>query len=97
MTEPENSSCPLECPNRKSRLGKGYSYLFSIILTGILLSLRFDLKYSRINGTEFETKDVPPHLTIGLIILIGSSLGVKTDGIADTVGKLLSSGQEGAK
>lgn len=97
MTEPEKLPCPLDCPNRKSRIGKGYFYLFSIILTGILLSLRFDLKYSRINGTEFETKDVPPHLTIGLIILLGSSLGVKTDGLANTVGRLLSSGQEEIK
>lgn len=94
MTEPEKLPCPLDCPNRKNRIGKGYSYLFSIILTGILLSLRFDLKYSSVNGTEVTTRDVPTHLTIGLIILIGSSLGIKTDELANTVGKFLSSGQE---
>ena len=81
--------CPMTCPNRMSRLGKGYSFLFSLALTALLAWQSVDLKYSRIDGLEIKTRDVPLALLLPSLILIAGALGINTDPIAQKFGGLL--------
>lgn len=81
------------CPNRKTALSKGYSYLFAILLTALLGWSSISLKYNRVNGIDITTRDVPPHILIGYLLLVGGSLGLNTDKIAETLGSVLLSGK----
>jgi transketolase len=87
------SPCPINCPNRKTTLGKGYAYLFSLTLTALLLWQSVDLKYSR-QGLELQTKPIPTYLITGFVLLIGGALGLNTDGLANALGIALSSGRK---
>lgn len=82
------------CPNRKTTLGKGYSYLFAILLTALLGWSSITFKYSRSQGLEVTTRDLPAHILIGYLILVGGALGINTDKIASSLGAALSSGKE---
>ena len=82
------------CPNRKTSLGKGYSYLFAILLTALLTWSSITFKYNRAQGLDVTTRDVPPHILIGYLILVGVALGINTDKIAASLGTVLNSGKE---
>lgn len=82
--------CPVECPHKINRIGKGYSYLFATVLTALLAWHSFNVKYSKANGLEVETKDIPTGLLVGYIFLVGGALGINTDPLAEKLGKFLS-------
>lgn len=81
------------CPNRKTTLGKGYSYLFVILLTILLGWSSINLKY-RSQGVNIETRDVPVHILIGYLVLVGGILKINTDKAAGVLGQFLSSGKQ---
>lgn len=81
--------CPMDCPNRESDIGKGYSYLFSILLTCLLAWQSVDVKYSKTQGWEAKTKDVPIALLIPCLFLIAGALGINTDPLAKKVTAIL--------
>lgn len=87
----DNLKCPIDCPNRMSKLGKGYSYLFSIILTALLVWQSCEIKYAKGLGWELKTKDVPIALLIPSLFLIAGALGVNTDPIAKKLTTFLES------
>lgn len=91
MTEP--FKCPMDCPNRESDIGKGYSYLFSILLTSLLVWQSFDVKYSKANDWELKTKEVPIALLVPCLFFIAGALGINTDPIAKKVTDILDKGQ----
>lgn len=82
--------CPLDCPNRSTKLGKGYSFLFAIALTALLAWQSCDVKYTKADGLELKTRDTPIGLLMASFFLIAGSLGMNTDPIAERLGKLLS-------
>jgi hypothetical protein len=82
--------CPATCPNRMSRLGKGYSFLFSIALTVLLAWQSCDVMYSRSKGLEVKTRDIPMAIFLPSFFLIAGALGLNTDPIAQTLGRFLS-------
>lgn len=81
------------CPNRKTTLGKGYSYLFAILLTALLGWSSITFKYTRSEGLEITTRDLPTHILIGYLFLVGGSLGLNTDKIAESLGSVLLNGK----
>lgn len=89
MDNNKEFSCPATCPNRMTRLGKGYSFLFSIALTALLAWQSVDVKYSKADGLELKTRDVPLALLLPSLILIAGALGINTDPIAQKFGGLL--------
>lgn len=75
-------------------LGKGYAYLFSIALTGLLCWQSVDAKYSSKSGLDIHTKDVPVHVLGGYLFLVASALGFNTDKLAIALGSALSGGRK---
>lgn len=89
-----NDNCPMNCPNRKQQqLGKGYSFLFALALTGLLTISSFDFRYSRDKGWEVSTRDIPLLVLIPSLFLIAGALGINTDPIAERLGAILSKGE----
>lgn len=86
-------NCAMDCPNRKTSLGKGYAYLFAIAVTALLCWQSVDVKYTKSDGLEWQTKEVPVHLLVGYLFLVGSSLGFNTDALAVALGNALSQGR----
>jgi hypothetical protein len=82
--------CPIDCPNRMSRLGKGYSFLFSVALTVLLVWQSVDVKYSSQGGLEVKTRDIPLGILLPSFLLIAGALGINTDPIAQKLGSFLS-------
>lgn len=74
--------------------GKGYSYLFAIALTGLLCWQSNAIKYSKADGWEWQTKEVPAHVLYGYLFLVASTLGFDTDKLASAVGRTLSEKEE---
>lgn len=97
MSSPEQqpTDCPIpNCPNRtKTNLGKGYSYLFALALTGLLVWQSASIGYDREKGWSLATKDLPLTLLIPVLVLIGTALGLPTDTLASSVGKVLTGGK----
>lgn len=81
--------CPLDCPNRASKIGKGYSYLFAMILTALLAWHSCTVKYSKHDGLEVSTRDIPTGLLVGYVLLVAGALGINTDPLAELVAKFL--------
>lgn len=81
----ENSSCPIDCPNRRSQdrqpvLGAGY--IFSLIVATLLAFQSLDASYKRVNGEEdiiFATKSPPSTVLVIGLTLIGLGLGIEID------------------
>lgn len=87
---PDEFNCPTDCPNRREKqLGKGYSFLFAIALTGLLGFSGLDMKYSRSSGVEVSSRDIPPLVLIPGVFLIAGALGINTDPIAQLLGAFL--------
>ncbi|WP_143755419.1 hypothetical protein [Gloeocapsopsis sp. IPPAS B-1203] len=89
MNSNKDLHCPVDCPNRMSRLGKGYSFLFSIALTVLLVWQSCDVKYSDQTGLEIKTRDVPLAILVPSFLLIAGALGINTDPIAQKLGNIL--------
>jgi len=81
--------CPATCPNRMTRLSKGYCFLFSISITALLAWQSIDLQYTKGNGLELKTRDVPLALLLPSMLLIAGALGINTDPIAQKLGAAL--------
>lgn len=90
MKRDNNFDCPTDCPNRMSRLGKGYSFLFSIALTVLVAWQSCDVKYSDQRGLEIQTRDVPLAILVPSFFLIAGALGLNTDPLAQALGRFLS-------
>lgn len=84
-------ACPVDCPNRKGKhLGKGYSYLFAILLTFLLVWQSSSLSFNKGEGWVFKTKEIPMVVLLPWIFLIGGALGINTDPIAEKLSDFLS-------
>jgi hypothetical protein len=82
--------CPTDCPNRtQKQLGKGYSYLFVIVMTGFLASQAVSLKASN-ERWEINLSPIPTPIYITGVGLIASALGLNTDKLAAVLGAALS-------
>lgn len=93
--KPTNFNCPTDCPNRREKqLGKGYSFLFSLAITGLLAWQSINIKYTRAQGWELQSKEVPIALLIPCALLIAGALGINTDPLAQKLGSILSSKNE---
>jgi hypothetical protein len=87
---PEEFNCPIACPNRREKqLGKGYSFLFAIALTGLLGFSSLEFKYSRDRGVEVSSRDIPLVILIPGVFLIAGALGINTDPLAQLLGAFL--------
>lgn len=93
MDQQHNTNCPINCPNRMTRLGKGYTFLFCTALTGLLAWQSCSIKYNRGEGLEFQTKEVPLTILVPCLFLIAGAAGINTDAIAKTLGDWLSRGK----
>lgn len=91
MNSFDKHECPLTCPNRQiKQLGKGYSFLFSLAVTALLVWQSVNIKYNKNEGWQLESKEVPLALLIPCAFLIAGALGINTDPLAQTLGKILS-------
>lgn len=81
--------CPMNCPNRMTRLGKGYSFLFSIVITALLVWQSCDFRYTKSSGIEVKSRDVPLAILLPSMLLIAGALGINTDPIAQKIGTVL--------
>lgn len=81
--------CPATCPNRMTKLGKGYSFLFSLALTLLLAWQSVNVEYSKTEGWRVKTRDVPLALLLPSMLLIAGALGINTDPIAQKLGSVL--------
>lgn len=91
---PPNFQCPPKCPNRKTILAKGYSYLLiGIILVVLFLGSIKNLKLSD-KGMDVEVEQPPITLSLPCLLLILLVAGVDTDKVAESLGKFLSSGKQ---
>jgi hypothetical protein len=61
---------------------KGFSYINAFICLGFYLLISYD--YHKTNET------VPVYITVIVFLSIAAAIGVKTDKVAETLGKLLS-------
>lgn len=87
----DEHQCPLTCPNRQiKQLGKGYSFLFSLAVTGLVIWQSVNVKYNKSDGWQLESKEVPITLLIPCALLIAGTLGINTDPLAQKLGKFLS-------
>ncbi|WP_414755581.1 hypothetical protein [Anabaena sp. CCY 9910] len=81
-------------PPKDSRIGKGYSYLFAIALTAILVSQSIGIKFQTNSKREFnisiESRELNAQLFTAGVGLIATILGLPTDAIALAIGKFLS-------
>ncbi len=86
--------CHPKCPNRKTILAKGYSYLLVVIILSVLVlgSIK-NLKHSE-KGMNVEVEQPPITLSLPCLILILFVAGVDTDKVAESLGKFLSSGKQ---
>ncbi|PHJ59570.1 hypothetical protein VF14_08830 [Nostoc linckia z18] len=80
---------------KNSRLGKGYSYLFAAVLTGLLVgqSLNISLKFNNSGFEKFDiaTRELNGAIFYPCVALIAAILGLPTDAIALALGHFLSS------
>lgn len=85
--------CPLTCPNRVSshqnKLGKGYTFLFCIAITFLLIQQSIGVKYSSREGLELNSRDIPLMLLVPCLFLIAGAVGINTDKLAEKIGGFL--------
>lgn len=85
-------------PKNDSRLGKGYSYLFALFLTGLIgsqsvdISLKFD--NSGLKKFDIASRELNAQIFYPCVGLIAGILGLPTDAIALAVGHFLTKGRE---
>lgn len=79
--------------NKKiATVGKGYSYLFAVFLTGLVALQSVNLSVENTaDGIQIKlsTKELPAHIFIPSVALIASILGLNTDSIALAIGRFL--------
>lgn len=75
-------------------LGKGYAYLFSIALTALVCWQSVEIKYTKNNGLELQTKEIPVHVLAGYAMIMGALAGIDTNRMATTLGNFLSAGRK---
>ena len=82
-------------PKNDSRLGKGYSYLFALALTTVIVSQSININFKTNYKGDFEiaiaTRELNTQIFIPCVILIAGILGLPTDAIALAFGKILTS------
>lgn len=78
--------------NKDSIIGKGYSYLLAIVLTFLFCGLHIDYRVECSNACSFsvQRKDVSVPVTLFFLVSISTLIGMPTDKIAITIGKILS-------
>jgi hypothetical protein len=86
----ENRECPINCPNRASNLGKGYSCLIVVFLTIVLVYFSCSIKVSRSEGLQIETKEPSLWVLAGYAFLAAGVLKLNTDPIAEMLGRIAS-------
>ena len=82
-------------PKNDSRLGKGYSYLFTLCLTAVITTQSVNVQFKVNSKSEFEiaiaTRELNAQIFYPCVVLIAVILGLPTDAIALAFGKILSS------
>lgn len=79
---------------KDSPVGKGYSYFFAFIITGLmgLQAIRVEVDFPKDQLPEiksFSIEEVPQALAIAQISIVAYLLGVPTDSIAVKIAKIL--------
>lgn len=90
---PQEPHCPIDCPNRSKKMGKGYSYFLALVLTMFLGSQSLRVKVDG-NGWEVGVEPIPMTVFIPGIAVIASVLGFETDPIMSAFGALLTKGEK---
>ena len=79
--------------SEESRIGKGYSYLFAIILTALLVgqSVNVSFKTDKTDSLQFAiaTRELNAQIFYPCVVLIAAILGIPTDAIALAFGKFV--------
>ncbi|MBW4675929.1 MAG: hypothetical protein KME52_18480 [Desmonostoc geniculatum HA4340-LM1] len=83
---------------KDSRLGKGYSYLFAVVLTGLLVGQSVDISL-KFNNSGFErfaiaSRELNAQIFYPCVALIAAILGLPTDTIALALGHFLTKERE---
>ncbi|MBN3875191.1 hypothetical protein [Nostoc sp. JL23] len=85
-------------PKNDSRLGKGYSYLFALLLIAVLASQLVNLQLKTNRAGEFEwavsTREISVQIFYPCVLLIAGILGLPTDAIALAFGQFLTKGRD---
>ena len=85
-------------PKNDSRLGKGYSYLFALFLTGLISSQSVDINFKFNSSGEFKfaiaSRELNTQIFYPCVVLIAAILGLPTDAVALAVGRFLTKGHE---
>lgn len=89
-TKVSSPKCPICQGNKSFAIGKGYSYLFAVVMVGFLFMQSIEFKSTREHGLEAKSRDVPTGLVVFSGLLICGALGINTDPLAEAVGKILS-------
>ncbi len=83
-------------PTKDSSLGKGYSYLFAVVLTALLVgqSVNISLKFNNSGFERFDigTRELNGAIFYPCVALIAAILGLPTDTIALALGHFLTKG-----
>lgn len=91
----EERDCPVDCPNRsRNQMGKGYSYAMALVLTLFLAGQSIRFKATN-DGWEVNLDPIPIQVYVPGIAVIASVLGLRTDGLMQAFGILLSGKKEG--
>lgn len=88
----DNKELPKKSVNKDSIIGKGYSYLIAILLTILFSGLHVDYKVecNSVCSFSIQRKDVSVPVTLFFLVSISTLIGMPTDSIAITIGKILS-------
>ncbi|MBD2489016.1 hypothetical protein [Aulosira sp. FACHB-615] len=81
-------------PPPDSKIGKGYSYLFAIVVTGLIVFQSINIEFKTDKSGDYHlsvaSKDLNVQLFTAGVGIIATILGLPTDAIALAVGSLLS-------
>jgi hypothetical protein len=83
---------------KDSRIGKGYSYLFAVILIALLVGQSIDIHFKTNQAGEYEwaiaSRELNAQIFYPCVALIAAILGLPTDAIALALGQFLTKGRE---
>lgn len=78
--------------SKDSKLGKGYSIFFALVICGLMIAqaLRIELSYvDQILKVKLSFVEVPLSLLLAEVSLIAYLLGAPTDGLAAKIAEIL--------
>lgn len=71
-----------------TKIGRGNSLLYALIVAGFLTWNTIDLQYSKREGWSFKSKEPPLEIVTPCFVLMGVALGINLTGIFKTISDL---------